>query len=1658
IVDSPDIRTNSSGRVTLKPFTAGTAIDFSFAPDGANGPLILSDTELDRISTGTLVVGDATMGDITVGIGITRPTLTNMQLISGGDVIISGGSINTNGGTLLLDPGTSPKAVKPTFNGIDVTASTLSFNSDLQITLNGTTLGDGTGSTYSQLNVEGAINLTGVDLLLAGTYVPTGNEVFTIVNNDGTDAVVSTFNGLAQGATIPNFRGSGLNATISYTGGTGSNDVVITVAAPAVPEINLKGNSVSIANGDNTPIITDHTDFGPAAVTGATVTRTFTIENTGTATLNLNTNNPKVTLTGHTSDFTVTTQPSSSSIAANGSLDFVITFDPTATGTRTAVVSIANDDSDENPYTFTVQGYGGRPFITRWNLALHAGSGANQITFGAASSGSVNYSWQEVGGGGTSGSGTFTPSVGGSVVTITGLPSGATIDLSMEPINLQRIFIALLSGVDKSRITDVKQWGDVAWTTMAYAFNQCNNLNITATDVPNLSGVTSMNGMLSGCPLLSGPANINSWNTSTITDMSGLFSYDAAFNQDISSWNTNAVTSMSDMFALASSFNQNISSWNTASVTDMNEMFEGAIAFNQNIGLWNTGLVRDMSNMFAGATAFNQDISSWNTSSVIDMGYMFMGATAFNQNIGAWNTSTAIRMTGMFSGATAFNQNLATWGTKFNANVNLSNMLDNCGMNLANYDATLIGFNAGTVTGRSLGAVGRQYCASATARANLVLATGSGGKGWTITGDALSSTCVPEINLKGNNVSITNGDNTPVITDHTDFGPVSVPTGSVTRTFTIENTGNNALTLGTITGGTGDFTITQPALTSIPANGSTTFTVTFDPTAAGKRTATISIPNNDADENPYTFALEGYGGRPFITTWKTDNTGSSGSTNATSLRIPTTGTGYNYDVDWNNDGIYDEFGLTGDATHNYGTAGTYQVAIRGSFPRIYFYDGGDRLKLLSVDQWGAIVWTSMASAFQGCSNLTEQAADAPDLSGVTDMSAMFADCSSLNQDLSNWTTAAVTKMSGMFFNATAFNQNIGNWNTAAVTDMSFMFSGAAAFNQPIGNWTTNAVTDMSWLFDRARAFDQNIGGWNTEKVTTMAGMFGSATAFNQPIGNWNTEKVTDMTGMFYNATVFNQNIAYNPSTNKWNTAAVTAMGYMFYDAAAFNQNIGNWNTAAVTDMSQMFKNAAAFNQNIGTWSLNANVDMRTMLDNCGMNLANYDATLIGFNTGTVTGRSLGAAGLQYCAAQSARTNMITNKGWTITGDSYAAGSCCVINVSFSGPNPVCQGSPTALLPNTGGSWISNDPTKATVTADGQITTLLPGTVTFTFTTPQGCTAESPALTIKAGPSSALTASQVDVCPNTQVTLDAHCSDPSATVQWNPGAPTVTPNAANIAYTYRARCASDGCVGNESSVEVRTHRILVDMKELTAGLLPQPIMSTVKDNLSPTNTVTAPTHARRWTFIARGCAASEAAVFKLMGPVSFSSIDNEAPYAAFDNTGSSFYSVEHPNYGTGGSFSNGTYSLTVDLRSADGVGGAFPKNRAAAGALLATRTLQFTVGGNEATRQGSDRRTAVAMEHLSWNNDQLLMTNDQWAQVAPNPVSETMRVWFHEVKGQSVKVSLTDVTGRELLQRAFVPEANAHLEEFDVSHLNGGMYLLRVVAENKQVSLKVIKAH
>ena len=127
-----------------------------------------------------------------------------------------------------------------------------------------------------------------------------------------------------------------------------------------LPEMGVQGNGRTIEDGDMTPTTQDDTDFSDV-IAGATDDRTFTICNSGTAELAL-TGSPCVQITGeHAADFTVTVQPSTPIACDGGTCTFTVRFAPSALGLRTATISVANDDSDENPYDFAICGTGLEP-------------------------------------------------------------------------------------------------------------------------------------------------------------------------------------------------------------------------------------------------------------------------------------------------------------------------------------------------------------------------------------------------------------------------------------------------------------------------------------------------------------------------------------------------------------------------------------------------------------------------------------------------------------------------------------------------------------------------------------------------------------------------------------------------------------------------------------------------------------------------------------------------------------------------------------------------------------------------------------------------------------------------------------------------------------------------------------------------------------------------------------------------------------------------------------------------------------------------------------------------------------------------------------------------------------------------------------------------
>ncbi len=144
---------------------------------------------------------------------------------------------------------------------------------------------------------------------------------------------------------------------------------------------------------------------------------------------------------------------------------------------------------------------------------------------------------------------------------------------------------------------------------------------------------------------------------------------------------------------------------------------------------------------------------------------------------------------------------------------------------------------------------------------------------WSVTDDMAHTSIVgsryfyiqngPEMEVKGHDNLIASGDTNPSVTDYTDYREVVWNMNTVGHPFQIHNTGGDTLHL---TGQTGrvtvvgeGFTVPQQPQEYVPPGDTAYFQIKFAPTFLGLRTAQVTIPNSDADENPYTFTIQGTG-------------------------------------------------------------------------------------------------------------------------------------------------------------------------------------------------------------------------------------------------------------------------------------------------------------------------------------------------------------------------------------------------------------------------------------------------------------------------------------------------------------------------------------------------------------------------------------------------------------------------------------------------------------------------------------------------------------------------------------------------------------------------------------------------------------------------------
>jgi len=507
--------------------------------------------------------------------------------------------------------------------------------------------------------------------------------------------------------------------------------------------MNVQGNGQDIADGDGTPTIADHTDFGSTDIATGTVIRTFTIQNSGSAVLNLTDPSPYVSIGGtHAEDFSVTAIPYNSIPAGGTFTIFQITFNPAVAGLRSATLSLANNDADENPYNFSIQGTG--TAAPEMNVQgngqdIVEGDGtpttADHTDFGSAdfATGTVIR--------------TFTiQNSGSAVLNLTGSSPYVTIGGT----NKEEFSVTSIP-------SDAIEAGGGS-TTFQITFD------------PAVAGLRSATLSIDNGDSDENPYYFSIQGTGTSTAEMNVLGN----GQDITDGD------------------------GTPSIADHTDFGSADIT---------TGTVI---RTFTIQNSGNAVLNLTDASPYVIVG----GAHAADFSV------TAIPSNSIAAGGGA-----TTFQITFDPS---ATGVRSATLSIANDDSDENPYN------------------------------------FSIQG---TGTAVPEMNVQGNGQDIADGDGTPSTVDHTDFGSADIATGTVIRTFTIQNSGYTVLNLTgsspyvTVGGAhSADFSVTAIPSNSIAAGvGSTTFQITFDPAVAGVRSATLSIANNDSDENPYNFSIQGTG-------------------------------------------------------------------------------------------------------------------------------------------------------------------------------------------------------------------------------------------------------------------------------------------------------------------------------------------------------------------------------------------------------------------------------------------------------------------------------------------------------------------------------------------------------------------------------------------------------------------------------------------------------------------------------------------------------------------------------------------------------------------------------------------------------------------------------
>ena len=291
---------------------------------------------------------------------------------------------------------------------------------------------------------------------------------------------------------------------------------------------------------------------------------------------------------------------------------------------------------------------------------------------------------------------------------------------------------------------------------------------------------------------------------------------------------------------------------------------------------------------------------------------------------------------------------------------------------------------------------------------------------------------------------------------------------------------------------------------------------------------------------------------------------------------------------------------------------------------------------------------TMHRTFRDCTALTDiPSLSTWDVSGVVTMTSVFFGCTSFTASSGVFTvTSTTTNISQMFSQCDLDAEvDFSAWDVSGVTDMGALFNLNSRFvGSSISGWDVSNVTDMATTFASCTVFNGDISGWTVTLSGSAASMFKFCAAFNRDISGWDVSAVTSLNEAFRGCTVFDQDLS------TWDIGLVTNLGSTFRDCPLLNFDCSGWDTSSVTIFNNTFYNCTAFDQNLGGWDITSMTAAANMLVGTTLSTANYNALLVGWEAQVEpTSITFHGGNATHSGAGTAARGVLTGtSSWSIT--------------------------------------------------------------------------------------------------------------------------------------------------------------------------------------------------------------------------------------------------------------------------------------------------------------------------------------------------------------------------------------------------------------------------